>query len=78
MAFAAYYVLGNLDRLVEAAVEKVGTQVTGTAVTVDGVSIAPLLRGSDKVDREALYWHYPHYSNQGGFPAGAVRMLTRS
>jgi hypothetical protein len=40
VAFAAYYVLGNLDRLVEAAVEKVGTQVTGTAVTVDGVSIA--------------------------------------
>ena len=23
--------------------------------------------------REALYWHYPHYSNQGGVPAGAVR-----
>jgi arylsulfatase A-like enzyme len=23
--------------------------------------------------REALYWHYPHYSNQGGVPGGAVR-----
>ena len=23
--------------------------------------------------REALYWHYPHYSNQGGVPGGAIR-----
>jgi arylsulfatase A-like enzyme len=23
--------------------------------------------------RDALYWHYPHYSNQGGVPGGAVR-----
>jgi hypothetical protein len=23
--------------------------------------------------REALYWHYPHCSDQGGAPAGAVR-----
>ena len=23
--------------------------------------------------REALYWHYPHYSNQGGVPSGAMR-----
>src|SRR5262249_47818274 len=23
--------------------------------------------------REALYWHYPHYANQGGRPGGAVR-----
>jgi arylsulfatase A len=21
-----------------------------------------------------LFWHYPHYSNQGGPPAGAVRL----
>ena len=24
--------------------------------------------------REGLYWHYPHYSNQGGIPGGAIRM----
>ena len=24
--------------------------------------------------RDALYWHYPHYGNQGGFPGGAIRM----
>jgi len=40
---------------------------------VDGVSFAPLLRGAAGLDRDALYWHYPHYSNQGGRPSGAVR-----
>jgi arylsulfatase A-like enzyme len=41
---------------------------------VDGVSIAPLLKGATTLDREALFWHYPHYSNQGGKPGGAVRV----
>jgi arylsulfatase A-like enzyme len=40
----------------------------------DGVSLVPLLKGATSIDREALYWHYPHYSNQGGFPGGAIRM----
>ena len=40
---------------------------------VDGVSLAPLLRGAGSLDRDALYWHYPHYGNQGGAPGGAVR-----
>lgn len=40
---------------------------------VDGVSLKPLLRGEQTIDRESLYWHYPHYSNQGGFPGGAIR-----
>jgi arylsulfatase A len=39
---------------------------------VDGASLAPLLRGG-RLRREAIYWHYPHYSDQGGYPAGAVR-----
>ena len=41
---------------------------------LDGVSLKPLLAGGKQVDREAIYWHYPHYANQGGFPGGAVRM----
>ncbi len=41
---------------------------------LDGVSLTPLLRGESELEREALFWHYPHYSNQGGFPGGAVRM----
>lgn len=40
---------------------------------VDGLSLKPLLRGEPTLDRESLYWHYPHYSNQGGFPGGAIR-----
>ena len=40
---------------------------------VDGVSIAPLLRGSGSLDREAIFWHYPHYGNQGGTPGCSVR-----
>ncbi len=40
----------------------------------DGVSLAPLLRHSGSLGREALYWHYPHYSNAGSPPCGAIRM----
>jgi len=40
---------------------------------LDGVDLLPALRGGT-LEREALYWHYPHYSNQGGFPGGAVRI----
>jgi arylsulfatase A-like enzyme len=39
---------------------------------VDGISLTPLLHGGT-LAREALFWHYPHYSNQGGKPGGAVR-----
>ena len=39
----------------------------------DGVSLVPLLTGEGPIEREDLFWHYPHYSNQGGFPGGAVR-----
>lgn len=40
---------------------------------IDGVSLVPLLKGKKSLDREAIFWHYPHYSNQGGGPSGAVR-----
>ena len=44
---------------------------------LDGRSFLSLLQGDQPSksppDRE-LYWHYPHYSNQGGGPAGAVRL----
>ncbi|MEJ6725483.1 MAG: sulfatase [Akkermansiaceae bacterium] len=40
---------------------------------VDGVDLLPILKGGE-LEREALYWHYPHYSNQGGFPSGAIRI----
>jgi arylsulfatase A-like enzyme len=43
-----------------------------SAGDVDGVSLMPLLRGVTLPARP-LFWHYPHYSNQGGEPASAIR-----
>jgi arylsulfatase A-like enzyme len=37
------------------------------------VSLAPLLKQSGTPKREAIFWHYPHYSNQGGRPGAAMR-----
>lgn len=42
-------------------------------LAIDGLSLVPLLKRAGGLRRDALYWHYPHYSNQGGEPAGAVR-----
>lgn len=42
---------------------------------VDGVSLMPLLRGGLALDRESIYWHYPHYGNQGGTPGSSVRSV---
>ena len=39
---------------------------------VDGVSLVPLLRGESIAERP-LYWHYPHYGNQGGEPGSILR-----
>ena len=38
---------------------------------VDGVSLAPLLKGKTIQDRP-LFWHYPHYGNQGGEPSSII------
>jgi len=40
---------------------------------VDGLSLMPLLEGGDSLDRDAIYWHYPHYGNQGGTPGCSIR-----
>ena len=52
----------------------------------DGESLSPLLRGEDRLKREAIFWHYPHYCIQenpapmmsntgiiGGRPGGVIR-----
>ena len=31
----------------------------------------PLLKGEDKLNRDAIFWHYPHYHHST--PAGAIR-----
>ena len=41
---------------------------------LDGVSLTPLLNSpKGTIKRDSIFWHYPHYSNQGGFPGGAIR-----
>lgn len=40
--------------------------------TLDGVSLLPLLKGESLPERP-LFWHYPHYGNQGGAPSAAIR-----
>jgi arylsulfatase A-like enzyme len=41
----------------------------------DGVSLAPLVQGAAELQRNALYWHFPHYSNHGlQSPGGAIRV----
>jgi arylsulfatase A-like enzyme len=41
---------------------------------LDGVNLVPLIKENKAPQREALFWHYPHYSNQGGIPGGAIRI----
>lgn len=52
-------------------------EMTGTPlrpeVHVDGVSFVAALREDTAFSRGDIFWHYPHYSNQGGRPSGAVR-----
>ena len=38
---------------------------------IDGISLVPALRG--EFSERVLYWHYPHYGNQGGEPSSIIR-----
>ena len=41
---------------------------------VDGLDVSSLFnKPGTSLNRESLFWHYPHFANQGGRPAGAVR-----
>lgn len=42
------------------------------AFDMDGQSLTPLIQGDEMAERP-IFWHYPHYGNQGGNPANAVR-----
>lgn len=41
---------------------------------IDGACLGSLLEGGEEMAREALFWHYPHYGNQGGTPGSSVRV----
>jgi arylsulfatase A-like enzyme len=41
---------------------------------LDGVSLVPLLRDGSGIPERPIYWHYPHYGNQGGTPGSVLRL----
>lgn len=45
----------------------------GTSTGTDGVSLRRLLQSGVAPAERDLFWHYPHYSNQLGRPASAIR-----
>jgi len=44
-----------------------------TKKPVDGASLLPLLKQKGGLNRQAIYWHYPHYHSSSIGPCGAVR-----
>lgn len=40
---------------------------------VDGISLFPLLKNENTLEREAIFWHYPHYHSSGWTPGAAIR-----
>ena len=39
----------------------------------DGVDLSPVLLREEKLGRDAIYWHYPHYHPGGATPYSAIR-----
>ncbi len=39
----------------------------------DGSSLLPILEGEELDSERAIFWHYPHFSNQLGRPSSAIR-----
>jgi arylsulfatase A-like enzyme len=40
----------------------------------DGVDLTDFLRTGNALEERPMFWHYPHYGNQGGSPGSAVRL----
>ena len=39
----------------------------------DGIDLTPVLAGSSRPARDAIYFHFPHYHGSGNRPSGAIR-----
>ncbi|MBN2411552.1 sulfatase [candidate division KSB1 bacterium] len=52
--------------------EMAGVTILST-VEIDGESLVPLLKQEGELERDTLYWHYPHYHPGGTTPYSAVR-----
>ncbi len=40
---------------------------------VDGISLLPLLSGENMIDRNYIFWHFPHYHGSSWTPGAAIR-----
>ncbi len=43
------------------------------SLIIDGLSLVPLVKDEGAVEREAIYWHFPHYRYKGIYPYSIVR-----
>ncbi len=62
-----------LPTLVAASSSLPNEKTTGSDIKFDGLNLLPLLNGA-ALPQRPLFWHYPHYGNQGGAPGTAVRL----
>ncbi len=53
------------------------TAASGKSAKSDGIDLAPVLRG-EPTEVRPLFWHYPHYGNQGELPARRSASGTRN
>ncbi|WP_282073922.1 sulfatase [Polaribacter atrinae] len=44
------------------------------SINIDGVSLKKTIENPLKITDRPIFWHYPHYSNQGGNPSSAIRL----
>ncbi len=44
-----------------------------SGIPFDGKNLSSLLLEGGAIDRDALYWHYPHYHTEGAEPYSAIR-----
>ena len=61
-----------LTDLMPTLMELAGIEPGKSTGPLDGISHAKALRGGAFTARP-LFWHFPHYTNQGGRPGGAMR-----
>ena len=42
-------------------------------IVLDGVDLSPLIHKNKPLEREDLFWHYPHYHGSAWTPGAAIR-----
>jgi arylsulfatase A-like enzyme len=45
-----------------------------SSTAIDGLNLKSVLEGGKLAKKRPVFWHYPHYSNQGGNPSSAIRL----